>query len=141
MSDTNTTAGTPARELAGDSPERVVSAYLEAFYAGHFDIARCLVADDLSFKGPFVQVDSADALFASAKPLQQIVKGHRPIKQWRDGDEISTLYEMNLETPAGNGSVLVSEWNTVRDGKVTSATLVFDTAAFRSLVPQPQATS
>jgi hypothetical protein len=48
---------------------------------------------------------------------------------------------MNLKTPAGKGSVLVSEWNTVRDGKVTSAPLVFDTAAFRSLVPQPEATS
>ena len=81
MSDTTTTTSTPTREPAGDSPERVVSAYLEAFYAGHFDIALRLVADDLSLKGPFVQVDSADALFASAKPLQQIVKGHRPIRQ------------------------------------------------------------
>ncbi len=48
---------------------------------------------------------------------------------------------MNLETPVGKGLVLTSEWNTVRDGKVVSATLVFDTAEFRKVVPQAGASS
>ena len=121
------------------STGRVVSAYLDALYAGDFENARRLVADDLSFSGPFIQVDRADAFFASAKPLRQFVRGHRTIKQWENGNEVSTLYEMNLETPAGKGSVLASEWNTVRSGKIVRAMLVFDTAAFRKVVPQPAA--
>ncbi len=118
------------------STRQVVDQYLSAFYRGDFDVARDLVADDLSFRGPFVQVEGADAFFASAQPLCQIVKGHRTVRQWRDGDEVSTLYVMDLETPLGEGSVLTSEWNTVREGKVLSATLVFDTAEFRKVVPQ-----
>jgi hypothetical protein len=81
-------------------------------------------------------VEGADQFLASADGLRRIVRGHRTVRQWRDGEEISTLYEMKLETPAGTGSVLVSEWNTVRGGEVASATLVFDTAEFRKLVPQ-----
>jgi hypothetical protein len=114
----------------------VVDQYLDAFYRGDFETARTLLADDLSFKGPFVQVEGADQFVASADGLRKIVRGRRTVHQWRDGEEISTLYEMNLETPAGTGSVLVSEWNTVRGGEVAKATLVFDTAEFRKLVPQ-----
>jgi hypothetical protein len=96
---------------------------------------RPLLADDLIFKGPFVRVEGADQFVASADGLRRIVRGHRAIRQWRNGKEIWTLYEMKLETPSGTGSVLVSEWNTVRGGVVASATLVFDTAEFRKLVP------
>ena len=123
------------------SPARIVDRYLAAYYGGDLDAAHELVSDGLSFRGPFVQVDGADAFFASAQPLRQIVKGHRTVRQWRDGDEVSTLYEMHLETPVGKGSVLTSEWNTVRDGRVASATLVFDTAEFRELMPQAGASS
>ncbi len=112
-----------------------VCAYLDAFYRGDLSAARSHLADDLSFSGPFVQVDDGDAFLASAKPLAAMVHGHRILEQCDDGERVSTLYEMNLRTPAGSGSVLVSEWNTVRDGRVASAKLVFDTAAFRSLMP------
>ncbi len=59
----------------------VVDRYLAAFYSGDFDAARNLVTDDLSFRGPFVQVEGADAFFASAQPLRQIVQGHRTVRQ------------------------------------------------------------
>ena len=121
---------------ATSQASEVVEQYLDAFYRGDFESAQALLADDLSFKGPFVEVDGGDQFLASAEGLRRIVKGHRTVRQWHDGEEISTLYEMKLETPAGKGSVLVSEWNTVRGSKIVSATLVFDTAEFRKLVPQ-----
>lgn len=114
----------------------VVDRYLDAFYRGDFKTARTLLADDLVFQGPFVHVRGADTFIASADGLRSIVRGRRALRQWRDGAEVSTLYEMKLETPAGTGSVLVSECNTVRGGQVASATVVFDTAEFRKLVPQ-----
>ncbi len=121
---------------ATSQPNVIVDRYLDSFYRGDFDTARTLLSNDLSFKGPFVQVDGADRFVASADGLRQIVRGHRTLRQWQDGNEVSTLYQMQLETPAGKGSVLVSEWNTVREGKVASAVLVFDTAEFQKLVPQ-----
>lgn len=126
----------PADSRQRLSPAQVVERYLQTFYLGDFETARGLVADDLSFNGPFVQVQGADRFFASAQPLRQVVNGHSVVRHWEEDNEVSTMYEMQLKTPAGEGSVLVSEWNTVRKGKVASARLVFDTAAFRRLVPQ-----
>ena len=113
----------------------VVNAYLAAFWMGDVAQARRLVADDFSFRGPLAQADDKETFFASAAPLVPIVRGYRPLRQWEDGDEVCTVYECQLETPVGAGSVLVSEWNTVRAGRVAAARLMFDTAAFRALLP------
>ena len=113
----------------------VVNAYLEAFWSGDFEQARRLVVDDFSFQGPLAQADDKETFFASAAPLVPIVRGYRPLRQWAEGDEVCTVYECQLETPVGAGCVLMSEWNTMRDGRVAAARLMFDTAAFRALLP------
>jgi len=114
---------------------KIANEYLKAFYSGDVAGARATVTEDFSFTGPFVQTSSRDAFFQSAAPLARIVRGHRLLKQWDDGDDVCSFYELNLETPAGKGAVLMSEWHTVRRSKLVSARVVFDTAAFRALVP------
>ncbi len=47
-----------------------------------------------------------------------------------------SIYEFEVGPPATPGSVLMMEWNTLRDGKVASGRLVFDTAQFAALMPQ-----
>ena len=74
---------------------------------------------------------------AGAAPLAKIARGPRLLRQWEGGDEVSSLYQFRLETPAGAGAALMSEWHTVRDGRLHSARLVFDTAEFRTVVPAP----
>lgn len=117
------------------SAAALVNTYLDAFYAGDFGKAGTLVSDDFHFKGPFVEATNKEAFFASAARLALIAKGHRLLRQWEDGGEVSSIYEVNLETPAGKGWVAMSEWHTVRHGKLVSARLILDTAAFRALVP------
>jgi ketosteroid isomerase-like protein len=118
-----------------DAPARVVDTYLESFYRGDFAAARECVADDFSFHGPFAQAADANAFFASAEGLRRIVSGHRTVRQCHHGDDVSTLLEVFIETPVEAGTVLMSEWSVVRDGKIVAATVLFDTAAFRELVP------
>jgi hypothetical protein len=48
----------------------------------------------------------------------------------RDG-QVASLYELDARTPHGATTFLMREWNTVRDGRLESALLVFDTAAAR----------
>ncbi len=120
-----------------NATSHVVIEYLTAFYSGDFNKAQSLLADDFSFRGPFLQVDRKDAFFKGAQGLKPIVRGHRMLRQWEDGDDVCSVYELNVETPLGAGSVLMSEWNTVRGGQIVSGVVVFDTAAFRALVPQP----
>ncbi len=121
-------------------PVSVVGQYLGAFYSGDFERARTVVAESFSFQGPFLKVDGKDAFFAGAEGLRHVVAGHRLVRQWQDGNEVSSLYEVELRTPAGEGTVLMSEWHTVAAGQLVSGSVVFDSAAFRALLPAPGTT-
>lgn len=126
----------PARPGPGHpAPAETASAYLTAFYAGDFDQARALLAEDFSFSGPFVQVRGRDPFLDSAAGLKPILRGHRLLRQWADGDEICSWYDVDLQTPVTSGAVTMSEWHTVREGKLTSGRVVFDAAAFRAFLP------
>lgn len=82
-----------------------------------------------------MEATSKDSYFASAAGLAPIVRGHRLLRQWEDGEDVCSIYEVNLETPAGMGAVLMSEWHTARQGKLASSRLILDTAPFRALMP------
>ncbi len=82
-----------------------------------------------------LQVDGKDAFFEAVSDMASIFKGHTILKQFEDGNEVCSIYDLEIEAPAGAGSVTMSEWCTVQDGRLTSARLVFDTAAFNALVP------
>jgi hypothetical protein len=60
-------------------------------------------------------------------------RGMQMRRQWKDGDDVCSLYTFDVEAPAGAVSVLVSEWNTVRDGEVASSLAVFDTCPFQCI--------
>jgi hypothetical protein len=64
-----------------------------------------------------------------------MVRGHELVRQWIDGDEVCSIYHCRLEMAHGAQALLVTEWDTVREGQVATAQLVFDTAAFRALLP------
>lgn len=115
---------------------KTVNEYLDAFYSGDFDRAKPLVVNDFHFKGPFVEATDKETFFKSAIPLGQITKGHLLLHQWADNDEVSSIFDVKLETPAGKGKVTMSEWHTVHDGKLVSGRVILDTAAFRALLPQ-----
>jgi hypothetical protein len=126
----------PAHPESGHAaPAEVASAYLTAFYTADFEAARALLAEDFSFHGPFVQVRGRDPFLDSAAGLKPVVRGHRLLRQWADGAEVCSWYDLDLETPVKSGSVTMSEWHTVREGKLVSGRVVFDAAAFRAFLP------
>jgi len=134
-------AGTGQHAVPGadraDDVGAVVAEYLTAFYTGDFDRARTLVAPSFSFRGPFLQAQGRDGFFAGAQGLRPIVRGHRLLHQWVDGAEVCSIYDVTFETPSGSGSVPMSEWHTVHAGRLTTAFVLFDTTAFRALLPAP----
>jgi predicted SnoaL-like aldol condensation-catalyzing enzyme len=115
----------------------VVNDYLTAFYRGDFERARPLVTEDFSFDGPFVQVHGREEFFASAAALRPVVHGHRLVRQWRDGDHVCSIYDVDVRSPAGAGTVRMSEWHVLRDARLASATVLFDSARLRMLLPRP----
>lgn len=128
--------------MGTSTPVEVVNEYLSGFYSGDFTRAAATLAADFSFQGPFLRVEGRDGFLNGAHGLRPVVRGHRLLRQWRDGDEVCSIYEVDLHTPAGSGSVVMSEWHTVRGGQLASGRVVFDTAPFRALMPaRPDAVS
>ena len=121
--------------MPATQPTDIVNAYLGAFTSGDFDAAYALIADDFVFAGPMLQSVGKAAFVEGSRGLQSIVRGYTLLRQFVDGDEVCSVYDFAVETPAGAGSVTMAEWNTLRDGRLVSARVVFDTAAFAALMP------
>jgi ketosteroid isomerase-like protein len=117
------------------SSAQVFREYLDRFTAGDLDGASELLADDFTFHGPMLEAEGRDAFLQGASGLAPIVRGNRMLRQWEDGEEVCSVYEFSVQTPAGAGSIPMTEWVRVRDGKLVSARLIFDTAQLSALIP------
>ena len=123
------------------TPAQVFDDYLSAFTSGDMEAAQSLIADDFSFAGPMLQVTGKEEFFAGASQLLPIMRGYRMLRQWEDGDEVCSIYEFKIETPAAAGAIVMTEWCKVREERLASSRLVFDTAAFNKLMPAAQPTT
>jgi hypothetical protein len=112
----------------------VFVSYLERFTSGDVNGAAELLADDFAFEGPMIQTTGKAEFLAGSSPLGSIMRGFEMRRQWIDGDEVCSVYDFKIETPLGAGSIPMAEWSVVRDGKIVSSHLVFDTAALTALV-------
>jgi hypothetical protein len=106
----------------------IVSSFQHALGQGDFAAARKLLADDLSFQGPFDCFRKPEPYLEALKKLHPIIKGVKVHKLFLDGDDACLLYDMETNTPAG--TAFISEWFHVRDGKIASIRAVFDARPF-----------
>lgn len=109
--------------------------YLERFTSGDQEGAAEMLTDDFHFDGPGLQVNSKAAFLEGSAQLGPIMRGVEIHRQWEDGDEVCSIYDFKIETPAGAGAVPMVEWNSVRDGKLATACLYYDTARMAALMP------
>lgn len=117
------------------SNAEIFRSYLERFTSGDRIGAAELLTDDFCFHGPILESQGKAAFLDGSAGLVPIMRGAEIRRQWEDGDEVCSFYDFKIETPAGAGSIAMAEWNTVRDGKLASARLVFDTAAMQAFMP------
>ena len=117
------------------SADEVFRAYLDRFSSGDIDGAAELLSDDFKFHGPMLQAEGKAAFLEGASSLGPIVRGNQMLRQWVDDEQVCSVYDFKIETPAGAGSITMAEWVTVRDGKLESARVIFDTAAMAALMP------
>ena len=114
-----------------------VENFLTAFYAGDADAARTTITEDFTFVGPFATVHGPDEFFKATEGLLKIVRGHRVMRHVIEGDNVTTLYDIVLAGPSGEGTVTTSGWFTVTGAKLSAARLIFDTAQFKAIVSPP----
>ena len=94
---------------------------------------RSLLHDDLSFRGPFEALDSADALMGSIQGLSQIVTGADRRGLFEQGDEAVVIYDLHTKPIP---TAPVAEWYTVKSGKIASIQAFFDARPFAAMFEQ-----
>ena len=109
----------------------VVARYQQALRDGEFEIARALLKDDLRFKGPFDEFETADDFSDAIRGLWKIVQSVEIRHMSSNGDEVVVLYDMVTTTPAG--AQLVCEWYGVQGTKIVWIRALFDSAPFAFL--------
>jgi len=113
----------------------IFRAYLERFSAGDIDGAADLLADEFTFHGPILEANGKTEFLAGSATAAAIARGCAIHRQWVDGEEVCSIYDFKIETPVGTGSIPMAEWSVIREGKLVSSRLIFDTAAMAALMP------
>ncbi len=97
---------------------------------------RHLVADDITFAGPLMEIHGASEYLALNTQLLPAHLETRMLKQFVDGDQVCSIYELVMRTPAG-GTVTIpmADWIRVAGGRVVEQRIYYDprefAAAFR----------
>jgi ketosteroid isomerase-like protein len=107
----------------------LVRAYQDAWTRKDFGAAAEFLAEDFTHDAPGASYTSArEWLPALARFGERIGSGWRPVAAFGDDTEALLMYE--LFALSGEPLPLTVDYFTVRDGKITSETLVFDSRSF-----------
>jgi ketosteroid isomerase-like protein len=109
--------------------------YLERFTSGDVEGAAELLADEFTFDGPILQAKDKAEFLAGSTTAAAMARGCTIHHQWADGDDVCSVYDYEIHTPAGPGAIPMAEWSVIRNGKLVSSRLLFDTAAMAALMP------
>jgi hypothetical protein len=113
------------------TPLEVAQSFKVAMGKGDLTAARKLMRDDMTFKGPFDSFDKPEPYLEALKRLASIVERVDVKKVFADGDDVCMLYDMVTKSPAG--TAFISEWLTVKDGRVAAIRTVFDARPFAAM--------
>lgn len=106
-------------------PIEIVRAYHAAFATHDFDKARALMRDDFRFVGPMMEAGSPEEMFAKMKAFDCEFQ-NRVSHMVECGDTVAVLFDCVFTRPF-SATIRMSEWFAVREGKIASATLLYDT--------------
>jgi predicted ester cyclase/limonene-1,2-epoxide hydrolase len=110
---------------------RIVQQFFGAIGQGDWDGARRLLADDLTFSGPFDTFSRADDYLAAIRGLAEIIETVHVQRLFVDGDDVCVLYDMVTRTPAGTAPI--AEWHRVDAGRISAIRAYFDARPFAAV--------
>lgn len=109
-------------------PLELANQYMQIFYGTQsLGALYDLFADNLLFKGPFFEFDSAIAYIESLRADPPKDCEVRIIKAYEDDDSACLVYEFVKP----GVTTLMSQLFEIENGKICKILLVFDTAAFK----------
>ena len=93
-----------------------------------------LLADDFSFIGPIDQTTGIDAFMKLNEGFFPLVTGMRMLKQFEHGNDVCSIYEMDLTSPSGTSLTLnIADWVVVNNGKMVKERIYYDAREFAAV--------
>ena len=115
----------------GSALDTVNRLYTAAYEGPDLDLMESVIDPDIRFLGPLQEVSGSAGYLEINRQLLPAIVASRMTVQFEAGDEVCSIYEMDLRTPAGSVlTVPMSDWITVRDGRVTRQVVHYDTRPF-----------
>jgi len=122
--------------MADQSALDVVVAYTDAWASKDLEAAAAHLAADVVFDGAGGRHESAEPLLRGlAGFVTQIAPGWRQLALVAQGEQVMLMYEVSM---LSGKPVRLAEHFTVRDGKIRSETLVYDTLAAQTARAEAQ---
>jgi len=115
--------------------KQIVMSYFEAWTANRTEEAFALLAPDLEFSGPSAHYTSAEAFRPGLVAFAAMTKGARVVELLVDGDRAALLYDCDLPEPVG--TLRISSFFRVENGRIRTYDTRFDATNFRKLVGRP----
>lgn len=96
----------------------IVNRYYESWNFKKGEGLKDLVAADVSYQGPLERASNADEMIAMAAKYAPMHGGMRVLRQFEDGDNVCSIYELIVKTPEWTLSIPTAAWIRVAKGRV-----------------------
>ncbi|WP_232664908.1 nuclear transport factor 2 family protein [Pseudonocardia sp. TRM90224] len=106
-------------------PVDVAVRFIEAFGRGDMETVSACLAQDVVFESPRVSLAGVGPVVAAMAEFAQVVVGVKVVAALGDAEQAVVVYEM---ATGPFGTIRAVDHVAVRDGRIASDTLVFDTA-------------
>jgi ketosteroid isomerase-like protein len=111
------------------NPSEIAAAFIEAFGRRDIETVGTLIADDIVFESPRLRLVGAEAFLETVGQFAQLVDKIINISVLGDHERAMIMYEMQT---GPFGTVRAVDHLAIRDGKIVSDVLVFDTYDMRT---------
>ena len=90
-----------------------------------------ILTTDMRFTGPLMVTQGADEYIAFVGQLLAAHAETTMLRQFEDGDQVCSIYDLSLMSPAGERVAMrIADWITVRGGQVAAQEILYDPREF-----------
>ena len=119
--------------MSQQSPESIVSAFIDAIEARDFEYARRYLSDtQFSYRSPVSRTDDADNFIIIISRVGPILEGIKRRRTFVDGNNVCSILNYRTSMEAMR-EVPVVQLATVADGKIVTLEALFDASAYNKM--------
>ncbi len=86
-----------------------------------------LLADNFRFIGPVDQTTGIESFMKLNESFFPSVTGMRMLKQFENGNDVCSIYELDVKSPSGKSLTLnIADWVVVKNGKMVEERIYYD---------------